>query len=636
MKLNATNIAELYQQAAAEYSDRAAFATKQKDRTWKPITYKELYETGLNLATGLIDAGVEQREHVGLLADNRVEWIIADCGCQLAGAADVPRGSDVTDEDIVYILNHSDAKVTFVENLKLLEKIQNVKSKLKKVKKIILMDQSEEAPNGVLHMNDLIEKGRQLRADGDRRAEERIAAIDSHDLFTLIYTSGTTGAPKGVMLMHKNILSQIHRMPVPLSPLDRVLSILPIWHIFERVFEMFTIYSGACTYYTNVRYLGDDLKKVRPTFMGSAPRLWENIYSKILENVEKAHPVRRALFHIAYFLSKQYQGSLYFLSGHLLDMHGRNPVVSFFRGILNIIRWIIVLPFYGLFNASVLERLRLAAGGDLKASISGGGALPPHIDQFFNYIGIPVLEGYGMTETAPVIAARDFRNLVIGTVGPIFPDTELRIVDLNTGEILYTNTDKSGKGRGLKGEIHVRGEQVMKGYYKNEEATNKVLKDGWMNTGDLGMVTFNDCLKIMGRSKDTVVLSSGENVEPVPIENKLLESPFIDHLMITGQDEKFLTALVVPSVEGFSEIGIGGDVAQLANDPEVQKKIAKEIKHSISGEMGFKSFERVPDFRLISKPFEVGDELTNLFKLKRHVITEKYQDLIDDMYRSSK
>ncbi len=636
MSMNIKNVADLYAEAARVYGDRAAFATRQKGKHWKPITFQELYEAGLNLATALIKLGVKPRDHVGLLSDNREEWITSDCAVQLCGAADVPRGADVTPDEIKYILDHCGAEVTFVENLAVYEKLKKVQSSLKKLKHVILMSREEKAPKGVHSLEELLEEGRKLREKGNRKAEEHMAGIKPDDLFTLIYTSGTTGTPKGVMLTHANIISQLTRIPIKISPLDRVLSILPVWHIFERVFEMYAIYNGCCTYYTNVRNLGDDLKAVRPTFMGSAPRLWENIHAKILANVEKAHPVRRALFHTAYFFSRMYQGSLYFITGRKIDLHGRNPIISAVLGLLHIVRWVVVLPFYGLFNASVLERLRLAAGGDLKASISGGGALPPHIDEFFNYIGIPVLEGYGMTETSPVIACRTFKDLVIGTVGKIIADTELRLVDPATGEIIYPNKKHKHGGRGIKGEIHVRGPQVMKGYYRNPEATKKVLNDGWMNTGDLGMVTFNDCLKIMGRTKDTIVLISGENVEPVPIEARLLESPLIDNVMVVGQDKKYLTALIVPSEEGFKEVGIKGSVEKLSKDEKVRAMIAEVLKQNISAETGFKAFERLQDFRLVPKPFEVGDELTNLFKLKRHVITEKYKKLIEEMYRSEK
>lgn len=628
------NIPDMYAQSARLYADRPAFATRVKGTPdWESVTYKELYETGLCLATALIDLGVKAREHVALLADNRLEWIIADYGIQLCGAADVPRGTDVTDQDIQYILPHSEAKVVFVEHLEMLKKLEKNKRKLGKAKTFILMDKASKAPRGVLHMSDLIEKGRALRAKGNKKAEDRVAGVKPDDLFTLIYTSGTTGAPKGVMLTHKNICSQFKQEIVPLGSEDRILSILPVWHIFERGFEMLALSRGACTYYTNVRSLGEDIKLVKPTFMGSAPRLWESIYLKIMDNVKSGSPVKRALFNAAYYCSRMFQGSVFFLTGKSLDLEGRNPAVSLISGAGHLLRAILfAVPFF-LLDTIVLKKLRMATGGQMKGTISGGGALPLHVDEFFNYIGIPVLEGYGMTETAPVLAVRSFRKLVIGSVGPAFPDTAIRIIDLNTGSTLFPS-DRPAGGRGLKGEIHAKGPQVMAGYFKNPEATKKVLNDGWMNTGDIGLVTFNDCVKLMGRSKDTVVLIGGENVEPVPIENKLVQSPYIDQCMIVGQDQKFLAVLVVPSLDGFAKGGLKAKtLAELASKDEAGKVIGAEIKRIVSAEQGFKSFERVQDFRIITKPFEVGEEMTNLFKLKRHVITEKYKKEIASMYK---
>ena len=265
--------------------------------------------------------------------------------------------------------------------------------------------------------------------------------------------------------------------------------------------------------------------------------------------------------------------------------------------------------------------------------MSGGGALQPHVDEFFNYIGICVQEGYGLTETAPVIAVRTLRRLVIGTVGPLYEETELRIMDLNTGEILFPNTSNPGEGRGLKGEVHVKGPQVMKGYFKNEDATSRVLKDGWLNTGDIGIYTYNDCLKIVGRSKDTIVLLNGENLEPIPIEAKLCESSLIDQCMIVGQDQKQLVALVVPSLEGFANQGFSKEsVAALAEDSEAHDRIVKEAKRLISNENGFKTFEHIHGIALLPKPFEVGEEMTNTFKIKRHVVDEKYGDLIGRIF----
>lgn len=632
--VNTRNLAAMYQASAEKYGDLPAFASKLNKNVWTAITFGELYETGVNLASGLIELGVRAKDHIAILSDNSVEWIIADYGVILCGAADVPRGTDITEDEITYILDHADVQVVFVENLQMLKRVQKHLPVLKKIKTLILMDKEVTPPAGVLAMQDVIANGKLQREKGCKKVEELIEAIEEDWLFTLIYTSGTTGAPKGVMLTHRNMLSQIERLPVEVHSNDRILSILPISHIFERVFEMITISVGCCTYYTNVRTIGEDMKLVQPTFMASAPRLWENLYLKIIDNVRLAHPIRRMLFSAAYFCSHVFQDTLAFFESRKIDLKGRYLITSLILLVYNVIRWALILVPYGILNAGVMERIRIAVGGSFKGSVSGGGALPIHIDQFFNYIGIPVLEGYGMTETSPIMAVRTYKNLVIGTVGPFFPDTEIRIVDDNTGEILYPNTSKQGNGRGLRGVIHARGPQVMKGYYKDETTTNELLKDGFMNTGDIGMITFNDCLKIIGRAKDTIVLNSGENVEPSGIEHKLLQSPFIDQCMVVGQDEKFIGVLIVPSLNELQRSGFKVQtLEEAANNNLVKETIDLEIKNEILNNDRFKSYEKVRDFILIPKAFEPGDELTGKLSMKRHVITEKYQKVITEMYR---
>ena len=237
-----------------------------------------------------------------MLSDNRPEWILCDYGVLLAGCADVPRGTDVTGAEIAHILGHSDARFVFVENAGVLEKFERVRQSVRGVEKVILMDPKASASAGVLRLQDLIARGRTLRAAGDLRAEERIANVRPEDLFTLIYTSGTTGTPKGVQLTHANMTSQARNLPLTFGPGDRVLTILPVWHSYERVFEMVAISMGACTYYTNLRSIGEDLKIVRPTVMASAPRLWENLYQKLMARIDEAPPLRRALFQRRTFL----------------------------------------------------------------------------------------------------------------------------------------------------------------------------------------------------------------------------------------------------------------------------------------------------------------------------------------------
>ena len=611
----------MYRRAAELYGDLPAFATRQARGRWTPVGFRRLFEDGRALATALIELGVVAREHVGLLGDNRLEWILADYGVQLCGAADVPRGRDITDAEIEYILRHAGVRVTFVEDTRLARRVYTLRSRLPELREIILLDLDGDAPEGVRRLGDLVARGHVLRGAGDRKVEERIAGIRPDDLFTLIYTSGTTGEPKGVMLTHANMMSQLDNIRMDIRCTDRILSILPVWHVFERVFEMIAISRGCCNYYTSPRHLADDLADVEPTFMGSAPRLWENLHQRILKRVRETHPVRQALFHTAYFLAHYYKESVFFLTRRQLRLRARGLAWETGATVFHALRWFLLLPWYGFFNAAVLEKLRLVVGGAFKGSVSGGGALPCEVDQFFNYLGIPVFEGYGLTETSPVVAVRTPSKLVIGTVGPLIPETGVRITDPDSGSVLFPDPACPNGGRVRRGEIEVRGPQVMKGYYKKPEATAVALRDGWFRTGDLGMVTLNECLRIVGRLKDTIVLSSGENLEPGPIEARLNQSPLIEHAVVVGQDRKFPALLIVPSPE-----------AAASADGELPERIGAEIRTLVSAATGFKAHEVVREFRLVPGTFRVGEELTNLQKLRRHVVAEKFRDLIESMY----
>jgi len=632
----AGNLAELYRRVAEVYAGRPALAWKEGGE-YRSISYAEFYDRAFALGTAFIELGLQPREHVALLADNRPEWLISDCAILLCGAADVPRAADITPQEISFIVPPSDAVLLIAENTAVLEKVLSVRATLPKVRHIILIAGEPPPDSGVLRWGDLVERGKAMNAEGDRGLDERIAQVRGGDVFTLIYTSGTTGTPKGVMLTHDNMISQVRDVPFEIVPSDRVLSILPVWHSYERVFEMITVGRGACTYYTSLRAVGDDLRKVKPTWMASAPRLWEGLYSRILHSVASQSPLRRGLFRAAYHCSREFQTAHFFLTGRRLDLTGRSWLVSALLALRSLLQLVVYALPYAILDKIVLKKLRGVVGGEFCGTVSGGGALPPHVDEFFNYIGIPVLEGYGMTETSPVLAVRTWHKLVIGTVGPIWPQTEIRIVDPSSGEVIYPADPQGREGRGKKGEIHARGPQVMKGYYKNPEATEKVLREGWMNTGDLGMVTFNNCLKILGRSKETIVLLSGENVEPVPIEAKLLESKLIEQCMVVGQDEKHLGALIVPSLDGLRARGlVFASVDQAEVDPRVADAIGAEVKQLVSRQTGFKPFEFVPAWRFVAKPFEIGDELTATFKPRRHVITDKYASLLDDLFRQSR
>jgi long-chain acyl-CoA synthetase len=626
-RILADNLALLYQKAAERFESLPAFATRKKELQWNPVSFRVIYEQGLDLATGLIALGVEARDHVGLFGDNRYEWILSDYAVQFCGAADVPRGRDISDSELEYIINHAGIQVCIVETGCLLGRIIAMKERLPALREIIVMDPAVKPVNTSRSLHDVMAHGARLRGQGDKQVMDRISGIKPDDLFTLIYTSGTTGIPKGVMLTHANMISQIRNLPGIHNPNDRILSVLPIWHIFERIIEMYTISFGGCTYYSSIQKLGDDMKNVEPTFMASAPRLWEKIHEKIIKGVKASHPVRQVLFHIAYFLSRQYKNSEYFLTNKKLKMKPRPLWQLLVLYPFHAIRWLIVMPWYGFFNAAVLERIRMGAGGSLSATISGGGALPIQIDRFFNYVGIPVQEGYGLTETSPVISVRPKTNLVVGTVGPPIRETEVRIVDVETGEVLFPNAEHKSQGRALRGEIQVKGPQVMAGYYKEDELTRKAFQDGWFRTGDLGVMTYNDCIKILGRSKATIVLSSGENVEPEPIEMRLQQSQYIDQCMVVGQDQKALGVIIVPVLDAFKQNGYKpASHAELVDNPEVKNIIRKEIRRLISVSDGFKHYELIKEFRLLNRGFQVGHELTNLFKVKRHVVYKEFHD----------
>ena len=622
-------------EAGDRWGDSPAFSSRRPDGTFYSVSYRAWRDRSLALATALIELGVEARTHLAILSDNRFEWILADAAVQFCGAADVPRAADVTGEEIAYILAHADVEVAFVENATVLAKVLSVRDRLPRLRHFILMTSTEgvAVAKSVHVLRDLEIAGEALRGKGDRRVEERIAGVRPEDLYTIIYTSGTTGVPKGVQLSHASILSQVENLPFALGPKDRTLSILPVWHIYERVFEMLSVASGLHAYYTTLRHLGDDLKSVRPTIMASAPRLWEGLHHRILSTIEKAPLVRRALFHSARLSSHAVRRAEDFLWGRKVNPTGRPLPVSLALGAFHASLWLVfILPFL-LLDAIVLKKLRAIVGGCFRGTISGGGALPPHVDEFFNDIGIPVLEGYGLTESGTVLAVRTWDRLVIGTVGPAFPGTELRIIDPVTSTILYPDSSRRDLGRGLRGEIHARGPQLMSGYHKDPEKTSQVLRDGWLATGDLGLVTFNDCIKIVGRCKETIVLLGGENVEPLPIESKLLESPLIDQCMVVGQDQKHLGLLVVPSLAGFATAGITmSDLESLASKPETKELIVGEVRRLVGAAAGFKPFERIAAVEMLEKPFEVGEELTMTFKLKRHVIAEKYAKVIEEMF----
>jgi long-chain acyl-CoA synthetase len=625
MSYNTIN--EIFYHAGDLYGGKKMFFNKNEKKDFIGTTYGDVLKNAENFAIALMDMGVQPGERIGQLADNRVEWITSDIGVLLTGAANVPRGTDVTTDEIKYIMSHAECKICIVENDATLKKLQSVINETSVETIIVLDPKFKDTTDKILSLKDLLEKGAGLRKDKLAELKKRSASVKPDDLFTIIYTSGTTGMPKGVMLSHGNMVYNINEVPkaIGLKPDDSMLSLLPVWHIFERAVDYGAIAKGIPLYYTNVRDVRDDFAKVKPTFMPSAPRLWESLYQGIQQRIEKSEPARKMLFEAAYQINKAYKKAVDYLAGNELAMHPESDVDRVTKTLTSaFIAANLYLPSR-VADTVVFSKIREAMGGRFRGSISGGGALPAHVDEFFNVIGVPVYEGYGMTECAPIISVRTEGKIVQGSVGFVPNGTEVAILN-DKGERVRT---------GEIGVIHVRGPQVMKGYYKNEEATSKTInKEGWLNTGDLGFFSFNNTLSIRGRAKDTIVLLGGENVEPVPIENKLLEEAQINQVIVVGQDKKTLTALIWPNLEKVKEVaGISADPkSDLNKNKELRDHFNRLVKKQVSSESGFKGFERVSDFRFLPKAMEVGDEITNLFKMKRNVIADKYAKLIEEMY----
>ncbi|WCL48141.1 AMP-dependent synthetase/ligase [Leptospira sp. GIMC2001] len=611
----------------AKNRDKKLYFTKDKSKNFQGETLGSVFLKAENLGIALIDLGLQPQEKVGIMADNRVEWAIADLSVLLNGATNVPRGSDSTPQEIQYILEHSECKFCFVEHEKLLESILKIADKTQ-VSKFIVLDpdfKGDPKNESVLTLKELLTHGEKLRDKHIAELHKRMHATKSDDLFTIIYTSGTTGMPKGVMLTHRNMLYNVEEVPplVGLGAGDRALSILPVWHIFERALYYAIIERGSAIYYTNVRELRDDFQKVKPTFMASAPRLWENLYTGIKQKLEKASDVQQKVFEGAYELCKTWKDSVDYLSGNKLLQKEEDLLEKAKNTAFSLAASVNLFLPAQIADRIVFQKIRDVLGGQLKGTISGGGALPSHVDEFFNVVGVPVYEGYGMTESAPIISVRKVGRIIQGSVGFAPKGTEVKILD-DKGNAVPT---------GKMGIIHVRGPQVMKGYYKNPEATSKTINNGWLNTGDLGFISFNGSISVRGRVKDTIVLLGGENIEPVPIENMLLENAMVNQVIIVGQDQKNLTALIWPEFSKLEENGFKlKEGENLNSNKELRAFFQTIIKKTISSENGFKSFEKVTDFRFLPKPMEVGDELTNLFKMKRNVIMDKYKDLINSMY----
>ena len=621
------SLPEIWSLAAKRFGDTVAL----HDPHAKPevvITYAELDQQIQQFAAGLQAQGVSPASKVSLFADNSPRWLIADQGIMMAGAVDVVRSSQAAQDELLYILSDSDSTSLVVEDNKTLQKLRSQLHGLPIELVVLLSDEAPEAEEGLTILN-----FEQLMAAGEDRALQPVAQ-NRETLATLLYTSGTGGNPKPVMLSHDNLMHQVRAIPAVIQPQpgDRALSILPSWHAYERSCEYFLLSLGCTQIYTNLRAFKKDLKQFQPHYMVGVPRLWESIYETIQKQFREQPANKQRLVNFLLGISQRQIIAKRVYQGLYLD--NLHPKLS--QRLIAGMQAATLLPLHALAERLVYKKVREATGGKLKTVINGGGALARHIDDFYEIIGVPLLVGYGLTETSPVTNARRPWHNLRGSSGQPLPETEVQIVNPETRQPL---------AQGEKGLVMIRGSQVMEGYYKKPEATAKAIDaEGWFDTGDLGWLTPTNDLVLTGRAKDTIVLSNGENIEPLPLENACARSPYIDQIMVVGQDQRSLGALIVPNLEVLkqweaSQEGQGdkgtrgqGETPHLESKP-VQNLFRQELNREVQNRPGYRPDDRIGTFKLILEPFSVENGMmTQTLKIKRPVVSDHYSDLIEKMF----
>ena len=631
-------IPQMLKEIALQYPDVAAQYGKDAQGNFHPVTYKQLLDTSYHFGGGLLSLGTTRGEHVGLLADNRKEWLQADMGIMGIGAVDVPRGCDATERELRFIFSMAECKTIVVENETQVLKVLDFKESLPHLVRFISFDEVKEevkekskaAGVEVLQFGEVLKIGEEYCQKNPSKLEEEFEKGTSEDLACVIFTSGTTGEPKGVMLTHGNFLAQLEDLKerIYLYPGERALSVLPVWHAFERLCEYVVLCQAAAICYSKPigSVMLPDFQKINPQMLPAVPRVFEAVYEGVYRTMRKTGGVVYALFRFFVGVAKVHSRIHRHLFRQTARLKNDHLLLSW---IVLFIPWLLLYPLKALGGVIIFKKIRAKLGTSFRGGISGGGALPPQIDEFFWAIGVNLVEGYGLTETAPVVSVRPFRAPVFGTIGRPLKDVEVRIVG-EEGNVLP---------KCQKGTVQVKGPTVMKGYYKREDLTAKVIdKDGWFDTGDIGLITLGGELVLKGRIKDTIVLRGGENIEPLTIEMKLNNSRYIAQSMVVGQDQRFLGAIIVPSEEEI--VGYAQeqqipyeDYSGLLKTQEIRKLIDSEIQTAISAKNGFRLFEKISRFFMLDKPFVVGETLSAKQEIMRHKISELYAKEIAELFK---
>ena len=595
-------ISEMFLNTTNEYSSKPLYYYK-KNNEWIGIKGSDVKSTVRNISSGLRSVGIGLGDNVAILSTNSPRWAMSDYGIICNGSASVTVYPTLLPAQIEYILNNSDSKAIFVENQDQLNKINEIKGNLENLQHIVVMDDScTEKEDNISNFMDFLDKGLDYEKENKFSLSAISNDIKEDDLLTIIYTSGTTGNPKGVMLTHKNLISNVLATinMADLKPTDEhsFLSFLPLSHVLERMTGHFTGFAlGSTVYYAeSIETVADNLGETSPSIVVSVPRLFEKMYNKINDGLKTAPSIRRKIFKWAYKVGEQ--------TAHIRDK-------STLTGLTKM--------KFNLANKLVYSKVKAKLGGKIRFFVSGGAPLSKEVAEFFSYLNITILEGYGLTETSPVLTSNTETDLRFGTVGkPIF-NVEIKIAD--------------------DGEILAKGPNIMKGYYKNDEATAKSIdSDGWFCTGDIGEFDQDGFLKITDRKKSLIVTSGGKNIAPAPLENALITSVYIEQVVAIGDKRNFISALITPNFEalegflkskGHENLG----AKEMVEHPDTIALFLSEVEERMGN---FAKYEKIKKFTVCDRLFELErGEITPSLKIKRKVVTENFKDTIDAMYNDT-
>jgi long-chain acyl-CoA synthetase len=589
--MKATRLFDLLDQYNELHSHKTDVLASKVDGVWVKYSAKDYVHHAYALSYGLVELGLKPGDKIATVSNNRPEWNFLDMAMNLAGVIHVPVYPTISETDFEYVLNHAEPKLLVVSDHSLYSKLDLIAGKVNAIQGIYSFNNLE----GVKNWKEIYELGVANEEKHKNTIEKIKSTVKPEDLTTIIYTSGTTGNPKGVMLSHNNILANVRGIMqvFDFTNKHRTLSFLPISHIFERTINYYFQSIGLSVYYAeNLGTIANNLKEVKPHVLIAVPRVLERIYDRIIGKGKDLKGIKKQLFFWAVNLGLRYE---------FYDKNG-----WFYNAKLK------------LANKLIFSKWREAVGGNMELIVAGGAAMQKRLIRVFNAAGIPTVEGYGMTETSPVIAANDYfgKKVCVGTVGPILPGVEVKLLD--------------------DGEIMTRSECVMLGYYKDEVQTRETIEtDGWLHTGDIGTMVDGEYLKITDRKKEIFKLSSGKYVAPQAIENIFKESFFIEQIYVFGENQKFASALISPNFQFLhnwcSRHGVKfRDNQELISNLQVIKRFQKEV-NAMNKTLG--QTEHIKRFRLVHEEWTTATgELSPTLKLRRRYLVEKYKDIIQEIF----